>query len=107
MTQIHVVVRRVSPALKIDLVQIGRLKDGQFDPLPPGVIADIPISRFLENSDISDSPYVNHSKIADLIAACEGFPGFAVDFFDNTVVLIFNFDLNHYESTTKEEGKGH
>ena len=48
MTQIHVVIRRVSPALKIDLVQIGRFKDGQFDPLPLDAIADSPIARFFE-----------------------------------------------------------
>lgn len=107
MTQIHVVVRRVSPALKVDLVQIGRFKDGQFDPLPLGAVANTPIACFLENSDISDSLYVKHSKIADLLAACEGLPDFGVEFFDNTVVLMFNFDLNYDESAAKEEGKGH
>jgi len=107
MTQIHIVVRRVSPALKVDLVQIGRLKDGQFDPLPLGAFANTPIARFLESSDISDSLYVKHSKITDLIAACEGLPGFGVEFFDNTIVLMFDFDLNYDEGATKEEGKGH
>ena len=107
MTQIHVVVRRVSPALKIDLVQIGRFKDGHFDPLPLGAVANTPIASFLESSDISDSLYVNHSKMADLIDACKGFPGFSVEFFDNTIVLMFDFDLNYDEGATKEEGKGH
>ena len=106
MTQIHVVVRRVSPAIKVDLVQIGRFKDGQFDPLPLGAVANTPIARFLENSDVSDSLYVKHSRIADLIAACEGFPGFNVEFFDNTIVLMFDLDLNYDEGATKEEGKG-
>lgn len=106
MVQIHVVIRRVSPVLKVDLVQIGRFKDGQFDPLPLGAIANTPIAGFLENSDITDSLYVKHSKIADLVAACEGFPGFTVEFFDNTIVLMFDFDLNYDEGSTKEEGKG-
>ena len=106
MTQIHVVVRRVSPALKVDLVQIGRFEDGQFNPLSPDAIASTPIACFLENSDISDSLYVKHSKIADIIAACESFPGFGVEFFDNTIVFMFDFDLNDNESATKEEGKG-
>lgn len=106
MTQIHVVVRRVSPALKVDLAQIGRFKDGQFDPLPLGAVASTPIACFLENSDISDSLYVNHSKIADLVIACAGLPGFSVDFFDNTMVFMFDFDLNYDEGATKEEGKG-
>lgn len=106
MTQIHVVVRRINPALKIDLVQIGRFKDGQFDPLPLGAVANTPIASFLENSDISDSLYVNHSKIANLVAACESLPGFGIEFFDNTMVLMFDFDLNYDEGATKEEGKG-
>ena len=106
MTQIHVVVRRVSPALKVDLVQIGCFKDGQFDPLPLGAIARTPVARFLENSDISDSLYVNHSKIADLIVDCVGLPGFSVEFFDNTLVFMFDFNPDYDESSTKEEGKG-
>lgn len=106
MTQIHVVIRRISPALKIDLVQIGRLKDGQFDPLPLGAVANTPIARFFESSHISDSLYVNHSDIADLIAACGDFSGFSVEFFDNTFVLMFDFDLNYDEGATEEEGKG-
>lgn len=106
MTQIHIVIRRVSPALKVDLVQIGRFKDGQFDPLPLGALANTPIACFFENSDISDSLYVKHSKMADLIAACEGLPDFNVEFFDNTIVLMFDFDLNYDEGATKEEGKG-
>ena len=58
------------------------------------------------SSDISDSLYVDHSEIADLIVACEDFSGFGVEFFDNTIVLMFDFDLNYDESATKEEGKG-
>lgn len=107
MTQIHVLIRRINPALKIDFAQIGRLKDGRFDPLPLDAVADTPIARFFESSDISDSLYVNHSEIADLIAACGGFSGFVVEFFDNTLVLMFDFDLNYDEGSTKEEGKGH
>ena len=106
MTQIHIVIRRVSPALKIDLVQIGRLKDSQFDPLPLDAIADTPLACFFESSDISDALYINHSEIANLIAACEDLPGFGIEFFDNTIVLMFNFNLNYDEGATKEEGKG-
>nr|DAH63310.1 MAG TPA: hypothetical protein [Microviridae sp.] len=106
MTQLHVIARRVSPALKVDLVQIGRFKDGEFDPLPLGAIAHTPIAHFLEKSDISDSLYVKHSKITDLLAVCKDFPGFVVEFFDNTIVLMFDFDLNYDEGATKEEGKG-
>lgn len=104
MTQIHVVIRRICSALKIDLAQIGRLVDGQFSPLPPSAIADSPIARFFESSDISDSLYINHSEIADLIAACGDLPDFGIEFFDNTIVLMFDFNLNYDEGTTKKEG---
>lgn len=106
MTQIHVVIRRINPALKIDLVQIGRIKDGQFDPIPFSAIADSSIAPYLKNSYISDSLYVDHSEIAALISACCIRPGFCIEFFDNTIVLMFNFDLDCDESAKKEEGEG-
>lgn len=106
MTQIHVVIRRINPAFKIDLVQIGRLKDGQFDPLPLGAIANSPVSPFLESSNISDSLYVEHSKIPDIVNACGHLPGFNIEFFDNTIVILFDFNLDYSEGTTEKEGKG-
>ena len=105
MSQIHVVIRRINPALKIDLAQVGRLADGHFDPLPLSAVENTPIARFLKSSHISESLYVDHSELLDLITACGGFPGSTVDFFDNTIVLIFDPELNYDESTTKEEGK--
>ena len=106
MTQIHVVIRRINPALKIDLVQVGRIKEGQFDPLPFNTIVDSPIAHYFESSHISDSLYIDHSKIADLIATCGGFSDFNVEFFDNTIVLMFDFDLDCNEGATEKEGKG-
>lgn len=105
MTQIHVVIRRVSPALKIDLVQVGRIKDGQFVSIPFDTIADSPIASYLKRSDISDSLYIDHSEISGLIGTSSIFPDFHIEFFDNTIVLMFNFKLGCDESTTKEEGK--
>jgi hypothetical protein len=106
MTEIHVVVRRINPALKIDLVQVGYIKEGQFISILFDAIENFPITRFLKNSPISDSLYVYHSDISNLVAACESLPGFRVEFFDNTFVLIFNFELNCNEGATEEEGKG-
>ena len=106
MAQIHVVLRRINPALKIDLAQVGRIKDGQFDPIPFAAIANSPIASYLKNSYISDSLYVDHSKVSDLIGTCSAFPDFCVEFFDNTVVLMFDFKLDCDESASKEEGKG-
>ena len=107
MTPIHVVVRRINPAIKVDLVQIGRLEDGQFTTLPLDTLKVAPFSKYLECSSVSDSPYIEHHSISDLIAALISYPNFAIEFFDNTLVLMFDFDLPDDESSSKEEGKGH
>ena len=106
MSQIHVVIRRINPAFKIDLVQVGRIKDDHFDPIPLDAIEDSPISPFLESSNISDSLYIEHSKIPDIVNACGHLPGFSIEFFDNTIVILFDFIPDCDESTSKEEGKG-
>ena len=105
MTQIHVVIRRINPALKIDLAQVGRIKEGQFETIPFGAVANSPIAAYLKNSYISDSLYVEHSKISYLLHDCCSLPGFCVDFFDSTIVFMFDFDLDCDESTTKKERK--
>lgn len=106
MTQIHVVVRRINPALKIDLVQIGCIKEGQFASLPFDAIANSPIACYLKSSPITDSLYVDHSDIVKLVSVCDGLSGFGIEFFDNTLVFMFDFELNNDEGATKEEGKG-
>ena len=106
MTQIHVVIRRINPALKIDLVQVGHIKDGQFNSIPLDAIANSPVSPFLENSSISDSLYIEHSKLPDIVNACGNLPGFSIEFFDNTIVIFFDFNIDCDESTSKEERKG-
>ena len=107
MTQIHVVIRRINPAIKVDLVQIGRLEDGQFTTLPLDTLKVAPFSKYLECSSVSDSPYIEHHSVLDLIAALMSYPNFAIEFFDNTLVLMFDLDLTDDESTSEEEGKGH
>lgn len=106
MTKIHVVIRRINPALKIDLAQVGCVKDCQFVPLPSSAVANSPVAPYLKSSPVSDSLYVEHSEISNLIIACGNLPDFNVEFFDNTVVLMFNLDDDCHESTSKEEGKG-
>jgi len=107
MTQIHVVIRRINPALKVDLVQVGYIKDDQFETLPLDALARTPITDHVEHSAISASPYIDHCRIPCLVEALTAYPDFSIDFFDNTLVLMFNADLTHNESTSKEEGKGH
>ena len=107
MTQVHIVIRRINPALKVDFVQVGCIKDGQFSTLPLDALGHTPVSDFVEHSSISDSPYIDHCQVPSLVEALIAHPDFSVDFFDNTLVLMFSTDLTRDESTSKEEGKGH
>lgn len=106
MKHIHVVIRRINPAIKIDLVQVGYVKDGQFETLDLRELAHTPIPDYVEHSHIVTSPYIEHSRIPSLVEALVAQPGFSVDFFDNTFVLMFVTDLIHDEITSKEEGQG-
>lgn len=107
MTQIHLVIRRINPAIKVDLVQVGCLEDGQFTTLPLDTLKVAPFSKYVECSSFSDSPYIEHHSISGLIASLISYPNFAIEFFDNTLVLMFDFDLPDDESSSEEEGKGH
>ena len=104
--QIHVVIRRINPALKVDLVQVGRIEDGQFSSLPLDILKSAPFSDYIECSSISDSPYIEHHSVSGLISTLISYPDFAIEFFDNTLVLMFDFNLNDDEITKEEEGKG-
>lgn len=106
MTHVHVVIRRINPALKIDLVQVGYIKDGQFEPLLLSDLAHTPIYDYVKHSRITDSPYIDHCNIPRLVEALVAYLDFSIDFFDNTLVLMFSTDLTRNESTSKEEGKG-
>ena len=102
--QIHVVIRRINPALKIDLVQVGCIEDGQFSSLSLDTFKCAPLSDHVKCSSISDSPYIEHSSVLSLIAALVSYPNFAIEFFDNTLVLMFDLDFIKDESSSKEEG---
>lgn len=106
MTQIHVVIRRINPAIKIDLVQVGYIENGQFSPLSIDVLERTPVSTYVEHSSIADSPYIEHCSVFSLIDALSVYPNFDVEFFDNTLVLMFDFDLTPDESASQKEGKG-
>ena len=105
MSQIHVVIRRINPAIKVDLVQIGQLEGGQFTTLPSDTLKVAPFSKYVECSSISDSPYIEHHSISGLIASLISYPNFAIEFFDNTLVLMFDLDMNDDEISSEEEGK--
>ena len=106
MVKIHVVIRRINPVLKIDLAQVGYLEDNQFVSLPMSAIAGCPILQYLHCSDVSDSLYIYHSSLADVVTTGANLPGFCVEFYDNMFVLMFDFNLDRDESAKEEEGKG-
>ena len=106
MTQIHLVFRRINPALKIDFVQVGYVENGQFVNLPISALDDKFLPPLLRRGSISDNYYVFHSDISPLIAHFSTFLEFAVEYFDNTLVLMFDLNIDPHEITSKEEGKG-
>lgn len=100
MTQIHVVIRRINPALKIDLIQVGYIENGQFSALSIDALKRTPVSTYVEHSSIADSPYIEHRSVFSLINALSTHPNFDIEFFDNTLVLMFDFDLVLGESAS-------
>lgn len=104
MTQIHVVLRRINPAVKIDLAQVGYIKNGQFVNLPASFLESLTFSALLKNDLISDSFYIHHSDISQLVADLSSLPKFTVEYFDNTLVLMFESNIDPHEITSEEEG---
>lgn len=103
MSQIHVVLSRINPALLIDLVRLGRLENGQFVQLPLDLFSDTPISDLISSSDISDSAYLHHKDVSRLVSSLSCYPGFSLDYFDNTLVIVFDFILAENEVSTPKE----
>lgn len=103
MSQIHVVASRINPALTIDLIRLGRLEDGQFIPLSLDLFSDTPISDLISSSDISDSAYLHHKDVSRLVSLLSCYPGFSLDYFDNTLVIVFDFNLAEDEVSTSKE----
>lgn len=107
MTQIHLVLRRINPALKIDLAQIGYINDGQFKELPLSIFERLPVLSVIRDDSISDSRYIYHSDVSGLVTNLSALPGFAVEFFDNTLIFMFDFNIDSHESASKEENPGY
>ena len=107
MTQIHLVLRRINPALKIDFVQVGYIKDGRFVNLPVSSFENTILPTFLKTSSISDGCYIHHSDVSVLVSNLSLLPGFDVEYFDNTLVLMFDFKIDFNEISSKEENSEH
>lgn len=112
MTQIHLVFRRINPELKIDFAQVGYIKDGHFVNLPISYFENTIFSVSLKKDSISDGSYIFHSDISALVSDLSHLPGFGIEYFDNTLVLMFDFKIDFNEdslneSPSKEENSGH
>lgn len=103
MSQIHVVLSRINPALAIDLVRLGRLEDGQFVQLPLDLFSDTPVSDLIRLTDVSDSAHLLHKDVSRLVSLLSCYPGFSLDYFDNTLVIVFDFNLAKDEVPTSKE----
>lgn len=106
MKQIHFVISRINPALKIDAIRIGEIVDGHFKAFDPKIFSDESFYPLIRDFDIPDTSYILHSEVPAIISDFSAREGFGVDFFDNTVVLFANFNLDTNEIASKEEGKG-
>lgn len=104
MKQIHIVLRRINPALKIDFAQVGYIENGQFVNLPVSSLDDCILPKFLKSGSISDNSYILHSDVSKLVADLSSYPKFAVEYFDNTLVLMFESKVDSHEVAQKEEG---
>lgn len=103
----HILITRVNPSLKIDLVRVCTLVDGQAKVLALDELNDLfaaPqfsfLSNFVESSDISDSMYISHARISEFIQNFFAVSSVAVDFFDNNFVIVFDYGT---EKKTSEE----
>lgn len=106
MKQIHFVISRINPSLKIDGVRIGEVVDGQFKELPLSDFDQSPVPSFVQASSISENPFIYHSAVSGLVRELSSFPDFSIEFFDNTLILMFGFNTCSHEGTSKEENSG-
>ena len=104
--QYHILVSRINPALKIDLIRFCTIEDGQARSFTVKEFAkwtDENDFRGLDNlfeiSDISDSMYIQHSRISELIDYLSKKVAGSIDFFDNNLVIVFDYGTE----TEKEE----
>lgn len=107
MTQIHFCFRRVSPAILIDLLNVGVIREGQFTPLDGrqldllrNCLASRGFSSFIHKDDISPELYVIHDEVSSFVTA---FSPDRLDWFQDTLVVVLTLDLESYESSEKEE----
>lgn len=104
--QYHILISRVNPSLKIDLVRFCTVKDGQAVTFTADEFSDFCAKEHFEflkdvivKSDISDSMYIMHDQVFDLIKDLADFGFTSFDYFDNNLVIV----LDYGTETKKEE----
>ena len=94
----HILISRINPALKIDLVRFCIIKDGQAKALTVDEVDDFcskcrlfSLKDYIRSSDISDSMYIQHSDIFDLVETFANYFPVTLDYFDNNLVIVFDY----------------
>lgn len=107
MTQIHFCFRRVNPALSIDFLNVGIIKEGQFVPLDNrqldllyNCLFSYGFRDFIHKDDLSPEMYVIHDQVASFFCA---FSPDHLEWFQDSLVVVLTLDLESYESSEKEE----
>lgn len=107
MTQIHFCFRRINPAMSIDFLNVGTIKEGQFAPLDDHQLALLHtcldgsgFGDFIHKDDISSERYVFHDQVVSFVCA---FSPDRLDWFQDTFVVGLTLDLDSYEPSEKEE----
>lgn len=107
MTQIHFCFRRVNPALSIDFLNVGTIKEGQFVPLDDrqfgllrNWLASLGLCDFIHKDDLSTEFYVIHDQVTSFV--CSFYPD-RLEWFQDSFVVVLTLDLESYESSEKEE----
>lgn len=112
--QYHILISRINPSLKIDLVRVCTIVDGQAKTLTSdefNKLVTTPsfwfLDDFIKSSDISDSMYISHARISEFIQnffdvfSIDVDFSLTVDFFDNNFVIIFDYGTE--KETPKEK----
>jgi hypothetical protein len=97
--QYHILISRINPSLKIDFVRVCTIENGQAKTLSTedyDNLVAIPrfaqLNYFFDTSSISDSMYIAHEEISNLISYLLESTRCSFDFFDNNLVIVFDYD---------------
>lgn len=106
--QYHILISRINPTLKIDFVRFCTIKDGAAQAFTSDEFRAFcdehsfgGVSDLISVSDISDSMYIYHSDIFNLIKAIMPVSPVTLDYFDNNFVIVFDYGTE--KETPKEK----